>query len=341
MPGSTVIATPLLVNGLRSEFDNTYLATLNRQSSQMVNGLMDTINATNRYNEFGFYNASPHIRYFSYGDTIPQASFDSVSFRADAHPFGLSIEWHKYDIRDEQTASLFEMARQGGESAGLVRERILFDLQLGTTNMLPAVPLSADGVATYSDVDGAGNARFGITGGNIISGSGVTTLSSVLTNYYQALIRFGQMQDGQGQPLLSPETIAGGVVIQFGIANQMVFEQAFKQIRQGIGINASGVPATGSVIAGFGVSNVVQDASRNVQLWPTPRITDNDWFVTLLNPPKKPFFEFLRDPLEEHTALVSDNNSDRARQTGIEGIYWDMRTGGGSGLPYSTIKVNN
>lgn len=339
---STVLSTSLLVNGLQAGFEDTYLSVMNRQADSRLAEVMDlgSITIDNRTKQFGYHLAAPHATYWPYGDAIPVDAFGSVNFEAVVWPFARRVRWHKYDRKDDQTQSLMDMARQAGTSFGLLPERFFFDLLTNSTNTLPAVPLAPDGAAMYATT-ASSVARFGVTNGNLLSGSGVTTLAGILTDYYSCITQWMRMQDGKGQPLLSPEQIASGVIIIHGAANTQVFEQAFMQMRQGIGISAAGVPATSSVVAGINVSNIVQDASRNVMLWSTPRITDNDWYVFLRNPPKKATALVSRDGVNEQTSMEGSPAGDETNTTGLEYIQWDMRAGALIALPYATIKVNN
>lgn len=326
-----VLTAPLLINGLRSEFTDTYQAIRNRQSSGMLSIVMDTITATNREHDFAYIEAGPHMELWRRGDPIPQDAMGSVTFKAVVHNWGRRVKWHRDDRADDQTQSLVDVARMAGESYGLLPERMFFDLLTGSTDTLPAVPLAPDGAAFFSATDGNGGARFGATNGNLLSGGTVGSTSTVLADYYKAIVQFLAFQDGKGQPLFSAETVQSGTLILHSTADLQVFEQAFVQKTQGVVIGA----------AGAGVSNIVQDASRNVKLWASPRIATGDWYVFLLNPPKKPTFRLDRKALTEQTAFEGDNNSDHTRTTGEEYIQWDAREGAGIALPYGAVKINN
>ncbi len=327
-----VIASALLANGLRTEFADTYLAIQNRQQDSRLAKLMDLgIGATNRRHEFGYFEAAPHMDYWRRGETIPTDSFKSVQWTVPVHTWGRRVPWHKEDRKDDQTSSLFDVARMAGASAALLPERFLFDILTGSTNTLPAVPLAPDGAAMFATTAGGAN-RFGVSSGNLLTGSGVASVSALLTDYYNAIEQWKQFQDGKGQPLLSAETIDSGVIIVHGAANTEAFEEAFLQKRQGIvkGTDAGTTP-----------SNLVQDASRSVELWGTQRIADNDWFVFLKNPPKLATFLLDREGVQEFTSLEGDNNGDRTRDTGEEYVQWERRAGAGVALPIAAIKVNN
>lgn len=324
---STVIASNVLANGLRTEFADTYMAVRNRQADGRLGLVMDlSIPATNRQHEFAYFEAAPHMEYWRRGDTVPTDAMDSVQFTVPIYEWAKRIPWSKWDRKDDQTQSLMDMARLAGESAALLPERFFFDLITETAGTLPAVPNAPDGQPIY-DANGAGGTdRFGISGGNVISGD-ISNVAGIQGRYYEALERFMLFQDGQGQPLLSPETIARGTVIIHPAASTDLFEGAFLQQRVGTP-GSAGTP-----------SNIFQDASRNVTLWGTPRLTGTSWYVFLIDPPKKATFYLDREGMQEFSSLEGDNNSDHTRDTAEEYIQWECRSGAGVALPYATIEV--
>lgn len=328
---SDVIASSVLANGLRTDFWDTYAAIRNRQADSRLAQVMDLgIGATNREHTFGYFEAAPHFEQWIRGQSIPTDGFDSVDFTVPVYTWGRRVKWHNEDREDDQTASLFDVARQCGESAALLPERFFFDLITNTENTLPAVPLAPDGAAMFATTAGGAD-RFGVSDGNLLTGSGVSTVAQIRTDYYNAIEQFKQMQDGKGQPLLSDETIDSGVICVHAASNTEAFEEAFMQRRQGEIVSAGGAA----------VSNLVQDASRNVTLWGTQRLTGNDWFVFLANPPKLPTFFMDRKGIMEESSLRGENNGDLTRDTGEEYLQWHSRSGAGIALPFGAIKVDN
>lgn len=328
-----VIASQVLANGLRTEFVDTYLAIQNRQADSRLADVMDLgVGATNRYHKFAYFNAAPHMEYWPRGDTIPTDAMDSADFTVPVYTWARRLPWHKEDRKDDQTQSLMDVARMAGQSAALLPIRFFFDLITAGTVTLPAVPNAPDGAAMFATTDGGGGARFGFLSGNLLTGTGVASLSAIRTDYYTAIEQFHQFQDGKGQPLFADEVVDAGVIIIFGAANLEVFEEAFLQRRQGtvLGTDAGTTP-----------SNLVFDASRDVTLWSSSRIGDNDWFVFLKASPKKPTFLLDREGVVEYQALEGDNNSDHVRDTGEEYVQWERRAGAGIALPYGAIKIDN
>lgn len=327
-----VISNQTLANGLRAEFDRTYLQIENRRASAMLASVMDlSISATNRKHEFAYFNAAPHMAYWQRGDSIPTDAFDSVQFSANVWTWGRRVPWHKEDRKDDQTQSLMEMARRVGASAALLPEIFFFDLITSTASTLPVIPLAPDGAAMYANTAN-GEARFGVTGGNLLTGSGVATTSQIRNDFYNAVEQFMQFQDGKGQPLFLEDVTAGGVIIAHAATNTEAFHETFLQQRQSV---------VAGTDAGTTPTSLTQDAGFTIDLWPTQRLTGNDWFIFARNSPMMPTFLLDREGVREFSSLEGDNNGDHTRTTGEEYVQWERRAGAGIALPYGTIMINN
>lgn len=330
---STVLASALLANGLRSEFTETYLKIRNRQADSRLASVMDLgIGATNREHSFAYFNAAPHMALWRRGDTVPTDAFDGVQFSTPVYSWARRVPWHKHDRKDDQTQSLQKMARSAGESAAQLPERFFFDLLTGSPTTLPSVPLAPDGASFFATADGSGGNRFGVSSGNLLTGNGVASSSAIRTDYYNAIEQWMLMQDGKGQPLLNDTIVGQGIILIHAATNTEAMEEAFKQRRQGevLGTDAGTTP-----------TNLVQDASRDVTLWASPRLTGNDWYAILKGSPTLPTFELDREGVKEFASLEDDNNGDHTRDTGEEYVQWESRSGAGIALPYGAIKVNN
>lgn len=335
---STVIAGQVLANGLRTEFTDTYQVIRNRQADGRIGAVMDLgVGATNRRHKFAYFEAAPHMEQWIRGETVPTDAMGSVQFEVSVYNWARRVPWHKDDRKDDQTSSLVDMARTAGESAALLPVRFFFDLISNGSDTLPAVPTAPDGAVMFATTDSGGANRFGVSSGNLLTGTGVASIGAIQTDYYSCLEQWKQFQDGKGQPMLSDETIDSGVIIIHAATRTQEFEEAFLQKRQGI----LGPDNTSDAVTSVAASNLVQDASRNVTLWSTSRLTGDSYYVFLKNSPKLPTFFLDREGIQEFAALEGDNNSDHARDTGEEYVQWECRSGGGIALPYGAIKVDN
>lgn len=333
----TVIASATFANGLIAEFRDTYTSLRNRQADSRLSLVMDLpgITLDNRRKDAAYYKAAPHMRFWPRGGTVPQKGFASVLHTMAIHEFALKISWLKWDRDDDQIQGMMATAKDGGASSALNPERFFFQILTGGADLLPNTPTCPDGAALFSTTDGGGGNRFGVSSGNLLTGTGIATTGAIQTDYYTAIKQFMMFEDGEDQPALSPETIASGVVIICSAADIKIFEEAFLQLRQGVVLEA------GTNDVGATPSNIIKDASRNVELWPTPRLATGDWYVFLRNAPKKPVVSLHREGLQEFTALMQDNNSDLTRATAEESVQWYLREGATCNVPFGAIKVNN
>lgn len=326
-----VNSSQTLANGLRTEFWDTYASVQNRVADSRLSSVMNlSVGATNREHDFAYFESAPHFTQWKRGDEIKSKAMDSVSFNVPVYEWGRRVPWLKWDKDDDQTGSLMDVARQAGQSAALLPERFFFDLIQNVTGLLPSIPTAPDGVAMFSTTDGGGGARFGATNGNLLTGGGVTA-AAILTDFYDCIEQFMSFQDTEGQPLIGDQVLQQPFIICHPVGMTEAFETAFLQKQQ-----------LGDATAGGAKSNIVADTAKRVTLWPSPRLTDaNDWYCFLGAPPKEPTFFLDREGVQEETALMEDNNSDRTRATAEESIQWWSRSGAGIALPYAAIKTTN
>ncbi len=93
---ATILSNNLLVEGLRSEFTDTYTEIKNKQASSRLGLVMNlSIAATNRYAIFAYLNASPHPEEWKPGESIPTDAMDAVQFEANAYVWAKRVPWSK------------------------------------------------------------------------------------------------------------------------------------------------------------------------------------------------------------------------------------------------------
>ena len=325
-----VNSSQTLANGLRTEFWDTYAAVNNRVADSRLASVMDlSVGATNREHDFAYFESAPHFDIWKRGDEIKSKGMNSVNFNVPVYEWGRRIPWLAIDRADDQTSSLMEVARQAGDSAAMLPERMFFDLIQNSTGLLPAIPTAPDGAAMFATTAG-GSARFGATSGNLLTGGGVTA-AAILTDFYDALEQFMSFEDTEGQPLIGDTVLQQPLVLIHPVELTEAMETAFLQRQQ-----------LGDASVGGAKSNIVADTAKRVTLWPSPRLSDaNDWYLFLGDATKAQTFFLDRQGVQEETALREDNNSDHTRKTGEESIQWHSRSGAGIALPYGAIKTTN
>ena len=338
MPSTPVIVQSDLFRDVRTEFRNAYIDTWKGVDDQL-GSVMRLGGPSTKLTEYYGYTESPlHADRWDRGEGIPSGGFKTKAFNVTNYRYGRRITWDRMDRDDDLLQGILPTARATGSRFALVPERAFFEIETGTASLLPAIPNAPDGVALYSATDGDSADRFGISGGNIITGDGVASTQAILTNFFEVLSRFLGMTDTEGQPLWGEDVIRNGVTVVYGTALLKAMGEAFAQIRQFQSVASATSPYSPAAAA---VSNIVKDMSWKVSLYATPRKTDNDWSVWLNNPVTPAVFEQVRDPLEEKPFLSQDNNSDSVRDTELEGVQFRARLGYGVGPAYSAVKVNN
>lgn len=327
MPGIPVGAGALLTAGLRADFIKTYQSRYKASAERLGNCMQMAVPSDKRTEFFAYPESAPYPEIWERGDTISSEAFDSIGYNTTNKNWGKRIEWHEDDEDDDQIGAIKTQVRQLGENWGTLNERVFFQMLLGSTNakLLPSIPNAPDGAALYSATHGDGTNRFGVSGGNIISGSGVGSSAAVRTDVFNALELFARFQDTKGEPLMSPEIIEAGMTLVYNIQNYQLLAEALIQSR--------------TLDGGAALTNIVLDSGLKITLWGTQRVTDNDMYIFVNEASVKPLFQLERKPLQERFADMT--NSDWARDTGYRYLQYKARRGYGLNLPHSTVKINN
>tara|TARA_R110002072_G_scaffold35076_2_gene104163 strand:- start:17058 stop:18056 length:999 start_codon:yes stop_codon:yes gene_type:complete len=325
-----------LLRAVRSEFVNTYSgaakASVNLQRVMRL-GLSSTL----REEYYGYHESTPGLERQDRGDEMSEDEILSRAFSCVNHRFSKAIGWHNDDVEDMQLGGFLERARQIAMKAGILSERIFFQILLAAANpsLLETVPNAPDGAALFAATAGGAD-RFGVSGGNIITGTGVGSSAAIRTDFWSAMTRFGLFTDTEGEPLLEDELDGTITVIAPRSASEK-FTEAFKQettvhVIQNVGATEN--------VAAAGVTNNIRSGNLNVNLWLTQRRTDNDWSIHIDSPTvPKPVFEQIRQQIR----VIEDNrnNSPHARRNFRSAVVADMRAGYGVGPAYGAVLVNN
>lgn len=338
MPGSIVVASNLLTAGLRSDFWDTYERTYNGMQARLSKVMELNVPSDKLTEIYGYFLSSPYPRRWPRGEGLPNKNFKGVQFSVTNRDWAVRVSWHENDRQDDQTKSLRDRATAAGEHFATLDERVFFQINTGATDsqLLPAIPNAPDGVGLYSATDGDSANRFGVSGGNIVTGNGVASAGTIRSDFFNAIERFRQFQDTEGQPLWDDSVIDSGYVLFFNVANWQVVAEAFQQGRT---MQILQNVAAAENVAAATPTNIVMDSGLNVELVPTQRITDNDMFVYLKGARRKPIFKQVRQPIREWFATM--DNSDSSRDTKIEYAQWEARFGYGVMLPYGAVQINN
>jgi len=326
----TVLTGATFVNGLRSSFNQVYRGPT--VMGPYVGSCMDLgLGSDSRQEIYGYHETAPYPSLSPYGDTMRFKAFKSKVWTTINYPYKLAVAWNRFDRNDDKLGDLMAQAMTAGKHFATLPERVLFEILLASYTLLPAAPTAPDGVAAYSATDGDGAARFGVTGGNIVSGGGVATGAAIRADIWEACQRVVAFKDTEGQPLFDPQ-VADHVVVVYNSDNEEVMREAVLQGRTLAGALSSTSNAA--------VTNTLLESGKQIDLWPTQRLRGtNDMFTFFPRAPYRPFYRQVRDPVAE--TFHTYDNSDHAATTDEEWVQWVGRDGYGVGPCYSTVKIDN
>lgn len=318
--------TEVLARGMRQEFVETYARDI-KSASEMLGSVMELGLKSDKFSELhGYIESTPYWQRWARGEEIPRDAMRSRSFIVPNVDWGIAIDWHENDEADDQSRSVMTRVREAASDAATLPERVFYQMLQGTVDptLLAAVPTAPDGGAFFATTAGGSN-RFGVSSGNLLTGNGIGSVAAIHQDLYAALAQYILFQDTKGKPLWRQDRINQGVVIIYGAGNLQVFQQAFYQL----------FPQGNSAAP----SNIIRDSKIKFELWSTPYITTNDWFVFLKGAPRKAVFQQTRQEPKDN--LEDMTNSDYSRRTGNRAMQWKARYGFGMSIPYQAMKIDN
>lgn len=325
-----VNSTALNFPKLRVDFWATYQAN-ELQVDQRLNKIMNmSIPSTMASEAFGYAQAAPVARYWAEGDAIPSDEFITNLFLQRSYKFGIGVEIAQTSIEDDQSKMIMSRVLESAASFAMLKERHFYWLASGGTTvdavqMQPNLPLAPDGASWFSATDGGGGNRFGVSGGNIQTTSGVGTPFAIIADGINAMARMAQFLNQENQPYWNPSDISREVAWVFNSANYLNFTQALQQM---FVVSSSGNAAP---------SNIVIDAGLKIIPIPNPRLTTNNWMVFATNTPTKAPYWLERVAPKE--VVGETGNSDVAREFDVFKLYVRSRGAIGLSLPVQCVAV--
>lgn len=328
MAAPKVLTGATLAAGLRSDFMDAWKQDYEGVLKNLGDVMSLSIPSDKRTELYAARRTMPYPERWDYGDPIPEEGTDSKAWNVTNYRYAKRVGWLRDDREDNQVGDLRGDAQALGSHFASLPSKFLIEVMTASPTLLPAIPNAPDEVALYNTTDETGGARFGVTGGNIVTGTGVTA-AQIEADWFSAIIRFAEFLNTKGEPFFDPDTQDERYVIYFGVANFAAFQEAFRA-----NIVHSVISTTGA-----GVSNVIMSAGTSVLLRGTGRITDNDWFLFRADSTIKAVFVQDREGIRMSQA--TDENSDESRDTGKEYVQFVERLGVGVNIPYATVKVDN
>jgi hypothetical protein len=306
------------------DFWKQSIPTFRKQQELLMRTLPFT---TIRNASYPFKESLPFPRLWNYGTPRNHRTFQDRVIQLNIVPYELTIDWSVWDERDDQVRDLRQHVQMAVNRYGQLPDVLISEYFNNVAVLNPDLALAYDGVGLFSTVDGDGNARFGATGGNIITGSGLT-VAGVIHDIAVAQRRLLDFVDPTAKkPILSPDEVkfTDLHIIGPNEANE-VFQKASNS--EYIKIDNTNNTSESNYIKG------------TFQYHLNPYLTDtSDWYVVLKHPYWKPFI--YREPQNIESIVADMNNSDRAREFKEAMFYTDIRSRLGIMFPATVIKVNN
>lgn len=340
MPGASIVSVVSnLTPGIQVRFANTYARHYNG-IREKLSGMMDlAVPSEGAYEIYTAFESAPYVRRWDRGTPRFSKGFKDFQFTVANLDWNVGVTAHRNDVQDDRSGYLEPRSMGAGKSVAGLPERVLYQIITGGTDprLLAAIPNAPDDAPIFSATTGAGADRFGVSGGNIETGSGVGSAQAVSNDFFGVMERFRRFQDTEGQPLFDSEEVTSRpVVVTYNVANDRVVQEAFKQSRPVQVVQNVGATEN---VAAAAVTNIIMEAGYQVTLIPTQRITDNDIYVFATASPVKPVFQQTRQAATMR--IQHEENSDEARINKFVGWFWDCREGYGVNTPYGVIKINN
>jgi hypothetical protein len=335
-PASIVgITSDDLFRDINATFLNTYM-NIPARSQYLGNCMRLGVPSDKRTEFYGYAESVPTIDRVELGEAVAEEALDYISYSVSNLTWGKAIGFLEEDLDDLKLDDMRRLVGGLAERVKRLPQDVFFQILNGSSSsrLLKAVPLAPDGAALHAATANGSN-RFGVSGGNIQPGNGVTAAADVRSDFWKATARWRQFRDTKNQELLSDDlAIQNGVTIIAGAHLSEVMQEAFfQQLTAYQAPNSYGQAA---------VTNTVKEWGIPVNLWLSQKITTNDWSIWLngveeIGP--MPIFEQIR---RAPRSIDEDrNNSERARRRRILATLIDLRAGYGINIPYRTILVSN
>jgi len=210
---------------------------------------------------------------------------------------------------------------------GLLAYTLFTEYLNGTAVLNDSLINAYDGAAICSATDGDANDRLGVSGGNVITGSGLTVAGV-----------HNDIASAQRQAMGFVDPTAGKVIYTYDQVD-------YKNITVMGPKEANLVlqKAAGAENIKVSSDNMVSETNIQKGTWNytiNSLLTDSsDLYVFIHNPLWKAFIH--RKPKNIRSIIADINNSDRAREFNEAGIYTDIRTQFAPYMPASIIKIDN
>lgn len=276
---------------------------------------------------YAWKEALPFPKKYEFNRGRQHQEIKDVRLDVKVSPYELTIDARRDDIFFDQMKDLKAHLEYGVKRMLQIPHKQATEFLTGVADINPDLPVSTDGAALYSTVNGDSENRYGVSGGNIVTGSGATTTAAVSDDIFEAQERAMQFLDPASELIYDEDDV------KFSNLHLMFPPQMTKVAQK---IAKSGFLRTDT-------SNTVSEDNimyGELTYHINPRLTDaTDWYVFIDHPVWKPFVKRQQTDIEAIWADIT--NSDIAREKDLEMLYSKWYCGTAVWCPFTTIKINN
>lgn len=273
-----------------------------------------------------FKESLPFPKLWPYGKGRTYQAFQDRILYMNTVPYDLTISWSEWDERDDQLGDLKQHVQSAVNRYGMLPDRLIAEYLNGAASLNPSLLTAYDGAAIVSATDGDGAARFGATGGNIVTGSGLSP-AAIVHDLAVAQQRFLSFLDPTAKLPIFDADEAAYSKLECVIPKTLneIFQKASES--EYIKLDGSLTMAEGNYMKGkftYHINQYLTDTS--------------DWYVIMNHSFWKPFIQ--RAPGKIENVIADSSNSDRAREYKENAMFTDLRTRIGPLFPGVIIKIN-
>lgn len=325
------MAYPINVNsllaGIKADLKETWRQVVPTWEKEQAT-LFKRLPASNLRNaSYVFKESLPFPSLWPYGMGRKEQSFMDRKIDVGYWPYELSITWNGFNAQDDQLGDFKSHTSSCINRYKALPYTLAMEYFNGTAVELPYLGLTFDGASLFSSTDGDGNNRLGVSGGNLLTGSGCTP-EGVMNDLAAVQRQFMSFVDPTaGKPIYDGAT-ADYLKMIVIVPKEMNYILQKLSEAEYIKVDPSNNTSESNYFKGkiqFQINQLLTDTS--------------DWYVVLEHEFYKPFV--VRDMAELESFDQNPQNSDKARQTNEYGIYTHTRFGMAPFFPGSIIKVNN
>ena len=328
MAGS-VMAGPALARAIRSDFIDTWKRRYEASRAKLGKCMEFGVSSDNLVELYGYGETPIYPRRTEWGVAPERKPHIYRNYEVENYRWTAEVDWLRVHRELSNLKDIERRARGAGDNFGTLEERLFYQVLTAGADrqLLEAIPLAPDGAALHAAL-AEGADRFGVSGGNVVSGQTITTGAGFRSAIVNVQNRFLDFQDTEGEPAMDESVLERGLTVIYPNVRREQAMEAFIQALTSQEVSTSNA----------GVSNFVLDAGMKITLVPTQRLTvATTAFVFIDDFDIKPIFSQIAKPLWE--MYYDQSNSVEHGRTGHESVVYEEWLGIGVNLPLGTCSI--